>query len=75
MVPPVVDIGQGAKISVYYDEGLSQLNEAGLAIVQRVVDEVNKRLTGRQDVITLEATGLRAQRFSMFDFCCRGLSR
>ncbi|MBE3577240.1 MAG: ABC transporter permease [Limnochordales bacterium] len=60
-------------IKVYYDEGRAQVSQAGIAIVQSVVQEFNRRLTQRPDILTVEATGIAsAQEFRMFDFLLPG---
>jgi len=62
-------------IKVYYDEGRAQVAQAGIAIVQSVVQEVNRRLTQRHDVLTVEASGISdaSQKLDMFDFLLPGI--
>ncbi|MBE3583795.1 MAG: ABC transporter permease [Limnochordaceae bacterium] len=62
-------------IKVYYDEGRAQVSQAGIAIVQSVVQEFNRRLTQRPDVLRVEAAGIASasHKFRMFDFLLPGI--
>lgn len=63
----------GGEVVVYYDESNMQVSQAGVAIVRQVVEEINKGLTGREDVVTFRAEGIAAEEFSMFDFLLPGI--
>jgi len=60
-------------VRVYYDEARMQVAQAGLAIVNGIVQEVNKRVTGRDDVLVVESSGVAAEQLSMFDFLLPGI--
>lgn len=60
-------------VRVYYDEMSYEVSQAGIAIVRAVVDEANRRITGRSDVLAVEASGISAHNLSMFDFLLPGI--
>ena len=60
-------------VRVYYDEARMQVAQAGLAIVNGIVQEFNKRLTGRDDVLVVKSSGVAAEQVSMFDFLLPGI--
>lgn len=73
VLPDVSESHPTGELIVYYDEGRSQVNQAGIAIVRQVVDEINKAMTGRRDILSVEARGMRAQPLTMFDFLLPGV--
>lgn len=73
VIPEIDAQAEGAAITIYYDQGRSQVSEAGIAIARQILNEFNKRLTGRPDLITLQTAGLTAQRMGMFDFLLPGV--
>src|SRR5690606_31162700 len=60
-------------VRVYYDEARMQVAQAGLAIVNGIVHDINQRVTGRADVLAVEAAGVAAEQLSMFDFLLPGI--
>ena len=74
VVLPGLEDGQpGGAVKVYYDDVNAQVNQAGIAIVRQVVDELNRRITGRPDVIRLETAGISAEKLTIFDFMLPGI--
>ncbi len=73
VLPSLQEAAAGGEVVVYFNEANSQVSQAGIAIVRQVVDEINKRLTGREDVVTLRSEGISATEFSMFDFLLPGI--
>jgi len=74
VVLPRLDAGRpNGDVVVYYDEGNSQVNQAGIAIVRQVVDEINQRLTGRVNLFGVQTTGISANEVRMFDFLLPGI--
>lgn len=65
--------GQPLPVRVYYDDMNYEVAQAGVAIVGGIVDEFNRRLTGRVDVLTVDAAGVSAHQLSMFDFLLPGI--
>lgn len=59
-------------VTVYYDDVNYQVNQAGVAIVRQVIDEINKRITGRQDVLVVQTQGIASESFTMFDYLLPG---
>src|SRR5690625_470984 len=60
-------------VRVYYDEMSYDVAQAGIAIISAIVDETNRRITGRSDVLTVDASGISAHNLSMFDFLMPGI--
>lgn len=60
-------------VQVYYDDKNYEVAQAGIAIVGGIVDEFNKRLTDRVDVLRVDASGISAHQLSMFDFLLPGI--
>lgn len=73
ILPAMGQAGNGGEVVVYYNEANSQVAQAGVAIVRQVVDELNKRITGRQDVIALRSESVSARELTMFDFLLPGI--
>lgn len=61
------------KIHVYYDEGRAQVAQAGIAIVQQVVEEFDRRLTMRPELLTVTTSGMAAEQMGIFDFLLPGV--
>lgn len=60
-------------VRVYYDESNYEIAQTGVAIVRSVVNEANKAVTGRQDVLTVVDSGISAHNLTMFDFLLPGV--
>src|SRR5690554_5651150 len=63
VLPTVAEVaaaGGTAPVRVYYDEASYEIAQAGIAIVRSVVEEANKIMTGRRDVLTVDASGISA---------------
>lgn len=60
-------------VRVYYDEMSYDVAQAGIAIINAIVDETNRRITGRPDVLTVETSGISAHNLTMFDFLLPGI--
>lgn len=76
VLPTVAEVaaaGGTAPVRVYYDEASYEIAQAGIAIVRSVVEEANKIMTGRRDVLTVDASGISAYNLTMFDFLLPGV--
>lgn len=73
VLPRVEEGGPGGEVLVYYDDGNAQVSQAAVALVRHVVGELNRHLTGREDVLTLTAQGVSARNLSMFDYLLPGI--
>ncbi|MBO8142427.1 MAG: ABC transporter permease [Firmicutes bacterium] len=62
-----------ATVRVFFDESRMQVAHAGIAMVSSVVDEFNRQLTGRPDVLAVESVGVSVHHLSMFDFLLPGI--
>lgn len=60
-------------VRVYYDDVNFDVAQAGIAIVSGIVDEFNRHMTQRVDVLTVDASGISAHQLSMFDFLLPGI--
>ncbi len=70
-LPPVPQTP--ATVTLYYDETRAQVSQAGVALVQQLIDRINKVATGRPDIIKVEARGVSSRRLSLFDFLLPGV--
>ncbi len=76
VLPTVADVttaGGPVPVRVYYDESNYEIAQTGVAIVRSVVDEANRMMTGRRDVLTVDASGISAHNLTMFDFLLPGV--
>lgn len=60
-------------VRVYYDDMNRDVAQAGIAIVNSIVDEFNRLLTERVDVLSVDVSGISAHQLSMFDFLLPGI--
>lgn len=68
-----VDAIAPVAVNVFYDDQNYEVAQAGIAMVSGVVDEFNRRLTGRSDLLRVDASGISAHQLSMFDFLLPGI--
>lgn len=76
VLPTAADVttaGGPVPVRVYYDESNYEIAQTGVAIVRSVVDEANRMMTGRRDVLTVDASGISAHNLTMFDFLLPGV--
>lgn len=63
------------RVRVYYDQAHAQVAQTGVAIVRSVIEETNRRLTHRPDLLTVEAEAVasKSRHLNMFDFLLPGM--
>lgn len=60
-------------IRVFYNEGQSQVAQAGIAIVQQVVAEANRMLLNQLEPLSVVAAPVTANNLTLFDFLVPGM--
>lgn len=71
------ELDQGGEISaldVYYDEMNQSIAQLGFAIIDQVVDGINKELVNFQETVSIERRGIKSLDLTYLDFLVPGIA-